>query len=375
MRKIVNLCFLPFILLGCTSGKITVKYNVKINFDETQIDFKDSSLDFVLQSSQAILEENSNNVYSPTTDYLCLLTALLGDKNDETVLKQLGFDSFSELEEVYPKYFEGLNFQGKNTSIKSISSLALVALSTYNDETIKTFADKYKIESLLTEKKHLTNDVEKYYKEKIDLTIDLDDVLEPIQNQSLLALTGLTLKDSFAKSKEETNFDFNNLDGSVKNTKYLSAIENATYYIDESLTILNIKINATTLTFITSDDIDSIDLSTIGKKEQVSGEVHYKVPYFNIESSFDTTFLYKDFFASRFFMPDINSTLVFDSSFQKAKFEFDKNGVKGEAISGMSSIETSLPYEDISINIDKPFYFISSYQQTPLFIGKIVNFK
>ncbi|MDR0831452.1 MAG: hypothetical protein LBM99_00980 [Bacillales bacterium] len=373
LRKIIigSLLF----VVGCSSSSnsdFAVKYKGSVSSDLTPIDFKEESLDFVMEVSKQLLLENKNSVYSPTTDYLCFLTALLGNKNSDKTIKELGFDSFAELEEVYPRYFEGLNYQSENTSIKSISSLALVDLANYNDDTLKTFADKYKISSLLTSPSKVVKDVEEYYNKEIGLTIKLDDVLGNLEPGTLVALSGLTLKDSFKEEKHEVNKPFTNLDGVTKDVKSLSDIGPVDYYKDDLIEILKIEINSTDLYFITSDDIDTIDLTNIDLSLLERVGARYTVPYFKAEGGFNTTPIYKPHFKDVPFMPDVREGLGFDSSFQKAIFEFDKNGVKGEAISGMMGVE-SAPYFDLLVNIDKPFYYISTFQDTPLFVGKIVT--
>jgi hypothetical protein len=366
---------LPFVLLvGCTQGQVAVKYQASVSKEYTPFSFKDSSLEFVLNSSKTLLSPNVNNVYSPTTDYLCLLTALLGNKNDTTTLKELGFSSFKELEEVYPKYFEGINYESEKTSIRSISSLALVDLDKYNVPTLEKFANQYKISSLITSKNKLVSDVSKYYKDEIGLEMSLDDVLENVPAESLLALSGLTLKDSFSKEKGLITKPFTNIDGVSKDVQFVTSSEDyASYYKDESIEIFRLNIYATSLTFITGPDIDNIDITKVDYNKLQNKTVSYKVPKFQVEGKFDTTSLYRGFFTNKMFMPDVKPDLYFDSSFQKAKFELDEKGVKGEAFSGMIAVTSAGPVETIEVIIDKPFYFISTFQNAPLFIGKIVN--
>ena len=89
----------------------------------------------------------------------------------------------------------------------------------------------------------------------------------------------------------------------------------------------------------------------------------------------DTTDVNASILGDGFIYEDIALRMEFLKSFMVSEFELDKNGVTGQALAETISGPTSVGPQDLEFDIvvDKPFYFVSTFQDIPLFAGRIVS--
>ena len=369
------------ILLSSRSNQDKVPYihRANISYAGSAVDLLDHTLETMFIRSAIALAGKKNTVYSPITDYLNLLMTASGSSTNTSLIGDLGYSDYEAMMAVYKNYMESINFITEDglTSIKSFSALALVDVPQYRDDGLKKLCKNGYISSIHATVSDLYKTARTLFNAEIGLDMDFESILKTVTENNIVAFTGLTLVDSFSEYKKATFANSRILFNNEKQVDGLRSTEMVNgYFKDETIEMVNFSINCTDLIFIVpSNDINTFDISSINLSWMTQKFGTLEVPYFDVDTTIDTTDMNESILSPYIIMEDIGmEDYEFANSFCQSKFEFDEGGVKGQAIAVSIAIPTSAPSEpEFHFIVDRPFYFISSYQGIPLFIGKIIS--
>lgn len=165
-------------------------------------------------------------------------------------------------------------------------------------------------------------------------------------------LSKLTLDDRFPLPLREKSLPFEG-QGSFTYASYTGV---GLYASEETYSAVTIRIGQTSLAFfLPKDGIELKEFNTdfILSSSWKEGRVSATAPQFSISSS------HRDTEESREIVQD-------------CRFDFNRYGVHGEAftINGPTAMS---PEYDFSLTLDRPFFFLSSYRNLPIFIGQVTK--
>ena len=372
------------IIIGLTNPAfmpISVIAEPTINYSYVEYDIKKETISEMLGHADYILNHedyiSENSVFAAANHYLAILLLGVTSRDNTDLLNTLGFATYEDLMTTYHGLMDALNYKSELTSLQTISAVLLAEMPYYNKETLERLARDALLYSAETEVKKAAKTAEAIFNQKIGLDMDLSEVLKDIEPEMVVGLNGQRLSDKFSLYQQ---YSFNQIEinfNGIKKVKGLGKNEShGMYYRGSNYQMFKLPISATDLLFVLPDDgidINSISLAKIDLVNLKFLPGSYKLPYFDVASLLDTSDMLKDLLHQKMIYTDIAPNVVFDSSFNQSIFEFNRYGVEGKAISGIPGAGESGP-EEPSFNfiVDRPFYFISLFQDIPLFSGKIL---
>lgn len=367
MKKILKVLFvliLVFTLVGCGSEEYKDKEDIELN-DITTEKFNYSFLQ---------LETKKNNlVYSP-----------LSIKYALNMLRE-GADGSSK--EEIDALLKGLTLTAYKSHDKNISfANGLFIRDSYKeyvkDSYIDTLKNKYDAEVKYDSFKNAKN-VNSWIKNKTLGIIDkmLSDNL--VANSDLILINALAIdmewQDKFEAENTHGDIFYNDSNDEVAYMR--KTTKNASYYMDEDLTILSMPLKTygdTSLDFVAimpenldeyiykdTIDIDIRKLKTLKEKE----ELNIKIPKFkfnydlHLKQDLEKLGVKSVFDENKANLSNIsNKNLYVTDALHKADIEFSEDGIKAAAVTVFTMKENAAAFADettvIYLEFDKPFMFV-----------------
>ena len=263
---------------------------------------------------------------------------------------------------------------------------------TFDEEKRNNVNDDY-ISTMVSSSDSRKNDAEYFFKNGLGMNINVPD---SEIDSGVITYGALKLVDSpNMPFYEEKNF-FNFEDGKKQIDTFSlgyeddpSSISRIYYYNGENYQAFKFDIAITNMLIILPNegvDINTINVTKVYKDFMDNNEhrraVGY-VPYFHnctnsldVTSSINGSLNGNEVFYSKLLKDDVFNDLELYKVLQTSDFNFNKNGVAGESITAICSAGSAGP-EDIEnivhLNVDRPFYAFSLYEDFPLFINKVTN--
>lgn len=406
MKKTLTLILLTLLLLLSACGnKYTKaayyeaikieKTSTKVNgsqYSSLEIDdeYRQAILDFSFSTASKLLS-NNNVMYCPISFYFALsqLAQLTNGKSRDEILDVLLIDNLNTLQDGYNNLFKKLTYINKNSELSFANGLWLNKNYQYRNEPLQLLANKYYSSSYGVDfGDSKTKDIiEEWISDNTGRKLGKGDLSDfDYQTVFVLINTIYFFDEWISKFDKNMNSIEDFLD--VGPTTFMNQ-ELSSYYLN------NEYYEASYLTFKNKLEIKFIlpksDIGEFVKSEELLQQafndssylvtsINYKIPKFSYKSSFDLvnfaktigiTSVFDKTFAD--FSSLIDGKIFVDKMFQKTYIEIDETGGKAAAFTGIEGKCESAPSEIINFILNRPFIYIISAQDYPLFIGVVNN--
>lgn len=407
MKKHFKVCslLLSFLISSCAPYNFFKIYHAeyKINsFNESSLfndkEFYNTFFECLIEDTNtALREKEENSLFSPISFYNNIALISLTSSNGLKYMNKFGYDSEFSYESDF-KNISKLLLSGETsdkTYFRSINHLEYLNIKSLNEDYLEKIGKKYEISSfnypLITD---FTSYTMEFIKNVAGMEVEISPETFAHYVNGAFAFNNLKIKDSFSSSRTTFKSSFRGRNVEAKDTDFISTSNSGKFINNENekVYIFDMKINKTSLRIILpyeGVDINSINLNrldlTLKDVEEVPLEID--IPLFELETKFeDYSYLLNKYdinFKSKPFDKTIK-TVTGDStyfsgessfiSYQMGKFKLDENGIEGEAtsISGEGNKGTN-EIGQLYLNVDRPFYAISMYQDLPLFVNKVLT--
>lgn len=262
----------------------------------------------------------------------------------------------------------------------------------FDEEKRNNVNDDY-ISTMVSSSDSRKKDADSFFKNGLGMNIEVPD---SGINSGVITYGALKLVDSpNMPFYEEKNF-FNFEDGKRQIDTFSlgyeddpSSISRIYYYNGENYEAFKFDIAMTDMLIILPNegiDINTINVAKAYKDFMANNEYRRAVgyvPYFhnctnslNVTSSIMDSLNGNEVFYSKLLKDDVFNDLDLYKVLQTNDFNFNKNGVTGESITEIAlagSIGPGIIENLLYLNVDRPFYAFSLYEDFPLFINKVTN--
>lgn len=344
-----------------------------------------------LRYAQMGAKDGENSVYSPLGLALSLAGTALASNGSEKVLSELGIS-----EESYLPLVRSLNFdfkseptgpgeQGHNSSLRCFAFLQAIGGNvSVNEEEASRLAE-LGISNISSSFKTYKDDAQAVLDELSGREMPMPNFEIPSDYDAAAACySGVSLIDSreeagtvpgeFASYYGESigDVDCQPIDGLYR------------YYDGDGYQAMRFGISATDMTIVLPDEgvtLEQISLSeaTLEFEDNAkTAALEGYVPYFKLTQQIDyTPYLSQFGIRTQLFGRFVTSLpLTGVICLQKTEFEFAPKGVDGKSVTVIAAFpeagDVSGP-EPIEFEVNRPFYFVSSYRGMPLFAGSILS--
>lgn len=344
-----------------------------------------------LRYAQMGAEYDGNYVYSPLGLALSLAGTALASNGSEKTLSELGIS-----EEGYLSLVRSLNFdfkreptgpgeQGHNSSLRCFAFLQAIGGNvSVNEEEASRLAE-LGISNISSSFKTYKDDAQAVLDELSGRDMPMPNFEIPADFDAAAACySGVSLIDSreeagtiageFASYYGESidEVDCQPIDGLYR------------YYDGEGFQAMRFGISVTDMTIVLPDEgvgLEEISLSDAASEFEDNAKatlLEGYVPYFKLTSQIDYT-PYLGQFGIRTplfgrFVTSLPLTGVI--CLQKTEFEFAPKGVDGKSVTVTAAFPEAgdvIGPEPIEFDVNRPFYFVSSYRGMPIFAGSILS--
>lgn len=344
-----------------------------------------------LHYAQMGAKYDGNYVYSPLGLALSLAGTALASNGSEKTLSELGIT-----EEGYLPLVRSLNFdfkyepsgpgeEGRNSSLRCFAFLQAIGGNvSVNEEEASRLAD-IGVSNISSSFKTYKDDAQAVLDElsgtempmpEFEIPSDYDAAAACYSGVSLIDSReeALTIDGEFASYYGESidEVDCQPIDGLYR------------YYDGDGYQAMRFGISVTDMTIILPDEgvtLEQISLSEANLEFEDNAKtaaLEGYVPYFKLISQIDyTPYLGQFGIRTPLFERFVTSLpLTGVICLQKTEFEFAPKGVDGKSVTVIAAFpeagDVSGP-EPIEFEVDRPFYFVSSYRGMPLFAGSILS--
>lgn len=230
------------------------------------------------------------------------------------------------------------------------------------------------------------NDASRFFNDKLGFSIPVPDPL--MTTDGVLTYGAFKMKDCVPGGLRTSNEQF--LDKSVSSHSFGSVYypEYLPYYKGENYQAFRITIAYTDLFIVLPDeevDIQQISLSNAlqeFKEGQLTVPAVGYVPYFHVRtemanfvSALGSKLTGSEVFYSKLLADGVHNNLRLSAVLQTSDFEFSRYGASGESITVIATSGSPAPieHEVVRLEVNRPFYAISSKDGFPLFANKIMT--
>lgn len=382
-------------------GRRLVRVNNQVDSEYLKAlnDFSDKTTSELLTTQ----ERSANIMYSPMSLYMALAlsaSAADGETQEEMLsllnMKDLGIE---QLEEQTGNLFRLLYTDNEIGKLKLANSLWLDKDIAFNEEYLKTASDDYyaSIFSVDFSDKETGDLISNWISENSNGTLK---AASPISKEQIMTIINTiyfydewTNKFNEDKTQKDTFYSYDGKEVlcDFMNMKFFSnSFIDGEGYISSSLRFKN---HASMNFYLPDEGVDVYDLIATQEKvnvmfdrdnpknEKKFGEVIFKVPKFNFDSTFNLKESLKAMGMESAFKSDANFTRLTDDSMayisdiiQASHISINEKGCEASAYTQINYCGSGLPKDNAEIVLDRPFIFsITSSNGAVLFVGVINN--
>lgn len=258
----------------------------------------------------------------------------------------------------------------------------------FDDDKRKQVASEY-ISTLVSTYDSYKNDANEFFKEQIGMNIKVPDV-NLYSGEGTVTYGALKMKDIIYGGLLCGEKDFNYSTGLEKTKSFIFASDGSpkrtNIYKGENYYAFKTPIYKTDLLVVLPDkgvDINTINVADAYENFMENAREEYAIGYIplfhNRSINVDVTDLInsavdgdEDIMSGLLKNTDDND-LEIANVYQTSDFELNEFGVTGESITAGAGASGGWPGEPIELNVDRPFYAISLFNNFPIFANKVSN--